>query len=178
VSHNLRQRIQRLEHALHGPASADEVRLQLTAALTSGTPPTDREALRRYNAAREAFAMLGGDAVCRFFFQNDDGAIGRLFTTASEEEMESHRSEVREELIRTGEVWPHPWPQDWHRNMPYLNSGNVFPPLTKLVVETARERNTIDAKDVEKYRSKGFRVTGVERPPTERDLLGRVVRRD
>jgi hypothetical protein len=162
---------------LHGPASSEEVRRQMSAAFATGTPPTDREALRRYEAAREAFAVLGGDAGSRFFPQ-EGGAIGRLFTVASDEEMESHHLEIREKLIKAGEVWPHPWPEDWYRNVPYLNSGKVFPPRTTLLVETARDRRTIDATDVEKYRSKGYRVTGVEHPPTERDLLGRIVRRD
>ncbi|MFO0856808.1 MAG: hypothetical protein U0640_05540 [Phycisphaerales bacterium] len=148
----------------------------MSAAFATGTPPTDREALRRYESAREAFAVLGGGPT-RFFPQEGE-AIGRLFVIASEEEMESHRRDVHEQLIQAGEVWPHPWPEDWYRNMPYLNSGKVFPPLTQLVVETARDRRTIDATDVEKYRSKGYRVTGVEHPPTERDLLGRIVHRD
>lgn len=162
MSHNLKQRIRRLERAMHGPASSDEVCRQLTEALTTGTPPTDGEAQRRFNAAREAFDVLGGDMGSRFFSQKD-GAVGRLFTVASEDEMEHHRREVREQLVESGEVWPHAWPEDWERNIRYLNTGNDFPPLTKLHVESARDARTIDATDVGRFRSKGYRVTGVER---------------
>ncbi|NUQ67662.1 MAG: hypothetical protein HUU18_05225 [Phycisphaerales bacterium] len=177
MSHNLRQRIQRLEHVLHGPASKEEVQRQLAVALTAGTPPTDREAQRRYDAAREAFAVLGGDAGSRFFSQKGE-AIGRLFVVVSEEEMEGHRRDVHEQGVQAGEIWPHPWPEGWERNSTYLNTGTEFPPRTKLLIENNRERRSIDATDVEKYRSKGYRVIGREAAPTERDLLGRIVRHD
>jgi hypothetical protein len=93
MSRHLRQRLAKIERDLHQPTTADERQRQLAHALATGTPPTDREANRRYAAACDAFAKLGGTPSDAHFSQ-DEGTIGGLFAVASDEEMEDARERM------------------------------------------------------------------------------------
>jgi hypothetical protein len=94
MSRHLRQRLAKIERDLHQPTTADDRQRQLADALATGTPPTDREASRRYTAACDAFTKLGGTPSDAHFSESDDGTIGGLFTVASDEEMEDARERM------------------------------------------------------------------------------------